>query len=409
MGQAFQPAVNSVVKSAGWKACPTQETQGRTLKSQALGVRGGLLQKVPPRQLFLMLLRLATASSEPISERRMKDLEPTDWIERHFEVHDGFPRLDWAVIERHIEEKVDEPRHYDAWNMVAEEWLGKIIETLGGDYWLGVTPNFLVVTSESERYAENLGLFLENALKTILTSLAGIASKQRNGKCAVILFETTDQYYTYISYFYPKKGRFASSGGVFIHKGYGHFALPQGEMSRAESTVAHELTHVCLSRLQIPLWLNEGIAQKCELAVLNKDPIMQFRDIRDLDEMMKRHRRFWGKREIQQFWSGDSFARPDVGNELSYHLAQLAVGALSHDHKMFKRFALSAHYRDGGEAAALEVFGGSLGGLMEQFLGPGDWAPRSIRRPRNDQALGGFQRSFYCSARAHVWKHDTRI
>ena len=30
----------------------------------------------------------------------------------------------------------------------------------------------------------------------------------------------------------------------------------------------------------------------------------------------------------------------------------------------------------GGEAAAIAVYGGSLGGLIEQFFGPGDWTPR---------------------------------
>jgi hypothetical protein len=328
------------------------------------------------------LLNLAPPSSEPILERRTIDPKAPDWIDSHFEIHDGFPRLDWAAVGRHIEE-ADKSRRNEMWNVAADGWLGKVIETLGGDYWLGATPNFLVVTSESERYAQNLGQFLEGALNTILTVLDGIARKQRYGKCAVILFETDDQYYRYISHFYPKRGRFAGSGGVFIDKGYGHFALPQVEMSRAEQTVAHELTHACLSRLPIPLWLNEGIAQKTELAVLNRDPLLQFHDTRDLNEMMERHRRFWGKREIQQFWSGASWKRPDQGNELSYLLAQLAVGALNHDYAKFRSFVLSSHYSDGGEGAAVDVFGGGLGGLMDQFLGPGDWAPRPDMWPKN--------------------------
>ena len=31
--------------------------------------------------------------------------------------------------------------------------------------------------------------------------------------------------------------------------------------------------------------------------------------------------------------------------------------------------------------AAVEVYGGSLGGLIEEFFGPGDWSPRSSDVP----------------------------
>jgi hypothetical protein len=136
-----------------------------------------------------------------------------------------------------------------------------------------------------------------------------------------------------------------------------------------EMVVAHELTHACLAHLPLPSWLNEGIT------VIMEDEITHTHAVIVDSETMARHRRFWGPEEIQQFWSGESFHRPDEGNELSYSLAQLVVGAISHDYDVFKEFVSSADYKDGGEAAAQEVFGGSLGGLMEQFLGSGAWTP----------------------------------
>jgi hypothetical protein len=234
------------------------------------------------------------------------------------------------------------------------------------------------VTSQSEEYTKGLVRFLEGALKEILTSLDGIASNPSHGKHVVIIFDTPDKYYSYISYFYPEEGEFAFSGGVYVDTGYVHFALPYRKISEAERTVAHELTHACLGHLPIPSWLNEGIAVTMDRHIVPNHPLV------DDSEMMERHGKFWGEAEIQQFWSGDSFTRPDEGCELSYHLARLTVGALSHDYTRFKEYVLLAHQKDGGQAAAQEVLGGSLGDLMEQFLGPGNWEPNPEKWPEKD-------------------------
>jgi hypothetical protein len=94
------------------------------------------------------------------------------------------------------------------------------------------------------------------------------------------------------------------------------------------------------------------------------------------DELFARHKAFWGTKEIQEFWSGEAFHRPDEGQELSYHLAQFAVKSLSHDYAVFSRFVNKANYDDGGESAAIEIFGGGLEGLITQFFGEGDWVPK---------------------------------
>jgi hypothetical protein len=46
-------------------------------------------------------------------------------------------------------------------------------------------------------------------------------------------------------------------------------------------------------------------------------------------QMHATHLQFWGESEIQQFWSGESFHRPDDGQMLSYDLARILVGNLA--------------------------------------------------------------------------------
>lgn len=91
--------------------------------------------------------------------------------------------------------------------------------------------------------------------------------------------------------------------------------------------------------------------------------------------MINEHIDFWDETKIQEFWSGESFSRPDNGQHLSYHLAQFLVQSISKEYKFFQDFVLKATYSDGGETAANSVYNNSLGFLIEGILGNGDWAP----------------------------------
>ncbi len=142
-------------------------------------------------------------------------------------------------------------------------------------------------------------------------------------------------------------------------------------MNEAEATAAHELTHACLAHLPIPLWLNEGIAVTIESDMCGTYPLQM------TPERLDQHSRYWNAETIQDFWNGKSFSSSDDGQSLSYELARYCVRSLSHDYEDFRKFANNANYRDSGESAAGDVYGGSLGGLIEQFFGPGDWSPNT--------------------------------
>ncbi len=63
-------------------------------------------------------------------------------------------------------------------------------------------------------------------------------------------------------------------------------------------------------------------------------------------------------------------------NHLSYDLGYLCVEVLAQDYNTFRELVLKADAHDGGEAAARKYYGHSLGFLIAQFLGKGDWSPR---------------------------------
>ena len=281
----------------------------------------------------------------------------------------GFPRPDWQAIGRMCEADSEE-RRQEAWLTWARKWVNATTEHLHDEYRVVESDNFLLMSAQEDRYVELLSKFLERALKKILTDLEGITLDEGYGKHVVLIFDEQEPYYEYMSYFFPEEGEFILSSGVFINAEYGHFAFPFLEMDSAEPTSAHELTHACVRHLPIPLWLNEGFA------VTMEDEICGFQPLRMEPERFREHQSFWNAETIQQFWNGFSFNRTDEGSSLSYELSRFCLRALAHDYDAFVQFSNKASFEDGGELAAIEAFGGSLGGVIHQFFGDGDWSPR---------------------------------
>jgi len=292
-----------------------------------------------------------------------------EWLDQYFEDKDNFPRPNWENIYEHVDKHLSDSDQNELLCNIARTWMHKLITVLPNEYDVHESENFILVTSESEKYISLFQRFLERSLKRTTETLHNIALDDGYGKYIVLIFNDIDDYYSYLSYFYSEDGEYGLSSGIYLNKGYGHFAFPHQELTYAESIAAHELTHALLTHLPIPAWLNEGIAVTIENMITGSTPL------RMDEEMYARHKTFWGEKEIQEFWSGDSFYRTDEGQELSYHLAQFAVNSLSQEYETFIQFANNANLNDGGEAAANEIYGGSLGNLISQYFGKGNWTP----------------------------------
>jgi len=293
-----------------------------------------------------------------------------NWIHDHFETIEGFPRPNWETINNVVEQKYQNNDKNEVWCEISKTWVDKIKSVLSSGHSIYESPNFLILTSENSEYSNNLLKFLENARLGILKTLKDIANDEGYGKHIVLIFDSIDKYYSYISYYYPEEGEFGFSSGTYLNKGYGHFAFPHQEMSYAKAIVAHELSHALLDHLPLPAWLNEGIAVNIENMFVGSAPLTMDKEIHT------KHKKFWDKIKIQEFWSGESFSRPDEAQELSYHLAQFLVHSLSNDLESFKSFVNTATFSDGGEEAASKIYDDTLGSLISQLLGKGEWAPQ---------------------------------
>lgn len=293
-----------------------------------------------------------------------------DWIEGRFELDGLLPRPDWVAVRKAIEAAVPKAEWSAAFDAAAVSWLARAAESLAHGYHVLQSRNFLLLSPDVGGQDKTLLRFLEHALRTILETLDGIAMDRPLGRHVVLVMGSLDLYYHYAAWFYPSGGSYPITGGLFLGGEYEHLVIPWKELVISETASAHELTHACLSHLPIPAWLNEGMATVMEgIATGRSRLILSPVEIRE-------QKAYWTPEAIQSFWSGASFHRADDGFELGYTLGYLAVKALSHDMARFRRFVLGARAADAGRFALREVFGGGLGDVLAQILGPGNWRPR---------------------------------
>jgi len=315
-----------------------------------------------------------------------------------FQFEDGFHRADWKVIREWIDSRIAPPDMDEAWNEAALLWVAKLRDDLGGNYFVIQSRQTVLLCDQPLETARRLLDFAGRTATTIKECLDTTAWSGAFGKDVVLVFSDQDDYYQYLSYHTPD-GEQATSGGVCIHTGYTHIALPWYDELIAANTIVHELIHNCLAHLPLPLWLNEGMAVTLEKAIAPAAHATVM-----WDELADRHFAFWTEETIQSFWAGTSFSQPGDPNELSYSLAEVFVKLLSErgEAAAFRAFLQAAHRDDAGQTAAMDVLGADLGGIAGTFLGEGNWRPlrkamvacweaagRNERRKEDEEPLHG--------------------
>lgn len=292
----------------------------------------------------------------------------------HLGTVDGFPMPDWSAAQAWVD-SIAAAEQGPAWTALERAWLQHLQVALGPSFRLSEGPQaFLLSSLEPALATATLG-FMDRSLRRVLHLLEGIAAASDWGKDILVVFDDSDDYYRYVGQFYPEGGEFAGSSGMYINAGCGHFVTVKADLNAIEPTIVHEMTHGCLGHLPLPAWLNEGLAVNAENRLSpGGPPLYSARELRAM------HRAFWGDAEIQEFWSGRSFLRPDDGNLLSYDLAQILVEQFCGDWNAFRAFVLDAHLDDAGAAAASRHLGIDLGVALAALL-ERPWTPAAEPRP----------------------------
>jgi hypothetical protein len=325
------------------------------------------------------------AEWEPLPESFQTDLGA---VQDAFEVHDGFSRPKWKCIYDVVSHAENDLSLRERWEEVVLQWLARVRRELGGRYHVTRNKHFACLTALPAAQARDFMGFAGTGHVEISERLAGLAWRDTPGPHVVLLFEEEDDYFEYVGYF--EHGEvLPDSLGMHFGQGYPHTAIRSAGARQDGLTLIHELTHHCLTHLPIPLWLNEGVAQRLQRGIAGvyvprtgQGPAQTYwADVSGWapplmwDELAERHHAFWTEESIQGFWAGTTFHEGGDRSQLSYSLAEVIVHLLSDDRESFLHFLSRAHYDDAGQTAAFECFGASLGEIAATFLGEGNWRP----------------------------------
>lgn len=279
-----------------------------------------------------------------------------------------FPLPDWEQIHARIEaEAPDSDRRHAFWTEQGREWVHLLRQSLGEAYRGYESPHFWLVSSQPENVNRRLIAWAEDTRAKVLKAVEIDARENHFGKCPMLILADLDTYYEYTSAYLPE-GDHALSGGMHINQGYRHFVFAFQDISQSQAVLAHELAHAMVSHLPLPLWLNEGVAQLCEMSVTGRDPC-------DYEQLRETLADYWNEESIRDFWTGRGFNRQDEGQMQSYHLAKVLTGWLAKNRRLFIPFVREAHASDAGEAALVRHYGFGLAELVAEYLGEGPWTP----------------------------------
>lgn len=299
-------------------------------------------------------------------------------VDMGFSFDEGFSWPDWKKIGQSIRNSFPKEQWPQAWREAGIEWLAQLKQDLGGEYEQYESWNFLLLSAEGREYSETILRVAEEVAGAIESGLGSpVHPRELYGKRVILAFNEEDDYYTYISHYYPV-GHFSRSSGMFIVSGgYGHIAFPFVDVRYVRRTLIHELTHNCLMVFRLPRWLNEGLAVRVEKELGRN---VGFRGVQRPEDVLDQrlaleHRAFWKEQNIQEFWAGISYLKPGRSNKLSYSLGHIMVELLAVNWADFLSFVQNADPRDAGQDAALKCLDRDLGETLARFLGLGEWRP----------------------------------
>ncbi len=285
---------------------------------------------------------------------------------------DGFPRPDWSALEATVGDDQAE------WDEAVRWWLSEIASRLPWECELQ-SNDLLFVLSPQELHCGRRMLEFATACQNALTvRLPGVARFEARAKTVLIGLSDESTYYDYLAFHFPD-GHYGGSCGMHIREGsFAHIiflATTPEHSATTEATVAHELVHAALRHLQLPLWVEEGIAQMFE-----GDAVSSARRNPTLEETLE-CRDFWRRNGLEPFWDGSAFLARGRRQRLAYFLAEILLRNLAAEYRprwlgfgrqkqeQFLRFLAEASAEDAGARACEQILGRSLDDLTAQFIG----------------------------------------
>ncbi len=310
--------------------------------------------------------------------------------EEWFETDNGLPYPYWERIEGWIVDHVPAGDFDEGYNMALRRWMQRLAENARCRLTTAESPHFIVLSPYEKSGRQWVLRAAEEARQAIFDSLGALTWAQRWGKHPVLVLPER-LYARYISHYYDGDYMGRSAGVMIPVGGCVHIAMvaPQNEQfdSSFRRVLAHELTHDALCELTLPRWLDEALAMHFEDRLGGGEWTIEDRlgphfEVIGTRAILREFKDWWTEERMQGFWSGELWNSEEDEQAFCYEMARtvfrLLRQAVNNAPGPFRAFVEDADRKDGGEAAAVQHLGLSLGDLAAEFLGPGDWEPNPV-------------------------------
>ncbi|MDX9911580.1 MAG: hypothetical protein RBS39_07110 [Phycisphaerales bacterium] len=282
----------------------------------------------------------------------------------------GLPQPDWSVIQPWIEAR-RQSKDELLYDSVAADWLLRLADAMEPGLPVFEYPGLFVLIGPGVSGREEIAEQIERTYRLIgerirLRRPDGVLHP---GKSAAICFGSDDHYYSYLAAHYPE-GEHIASSGVQIRDGFCHVVV-NWSTSKSIHVFAHEFVHLHVYGMELPLWMEEGLAQYFEC--IDSNPLATAFELGWRDT----HRKAWSGDRIQAFWDGTAFGETEgETSRMAYQLSFLLVRAIvSRWPRRVVRWIENARCEDAGAVATKSVLGQDLEKLVAGLLGPGAWTP----------------------------------
>lgn len=276
-------------------------------------------------------------------------------------LHDDMPHLNWKVLNHWIDQHVDADAQVDARRQAVSQWLSDLTARLGGDYSVYRSLKFLMLVEPRGLDIDPLLRHFEACEAIIQDHLEGLYYSEPGTRVPLLWFSEIDDYRAYLRYYFPKSLP-RRAGGYCIRQPRVHVAI-WGAEATLRSALPHELARAFLKPADLPIWLEEGIAEIMNAVVQDRKP----QPLADDDRAALRA--LWQGWPPDAFASGATFFEAGDNFRRSHQLAE-ALTRLVHREAgdAFEAFVNDAVSADAGRAALKQHLGADLETLVNKLI-----------------------------------------
>lgn len=301
---------------------------------------------------------------------------PSFSIRDNLHMSNGLPVLNWQKFQEWLGAINDPVQKQQAMQAGHRAWLLFMRQAIGPHCFLYESDCAWVLATMEPNVLIASARFIASTKARIQNLLGEMARFPAGTKSILLVFDDDQTYKHYHSIYNPQSDPLHQSSGMFFDiASCPHFVVKRADLLQVEPVITHELVHNALQWLDIPLWLNEGLAVSVERRLHRT-----YADFSGLGNLEENLQAYWHARNIQEFWAGASFHDHDEVARLSYELAHVLVENMANgQEKSFSRFVCTAQRQDAGALAAHRELALDLGAAVCTLLGypPGqEWAPR---------------------------------